>query len=458
MPNTNDVLAYIGAERGRFLGELQDFLRIPSISTEARWAPEVQRAAAFVAADLRRSGMAQVEVIPTAGHPAVYAEWLGAPDQPTALIYGHYDVQPVDPENLWDSPPFAPIERDGYLYARGASDDKGQVHLHLKAIEAHLKTTGRLPINLKVILEGEEEIGSEHLVDLIRAQRPRLAADVVVISDTAMFGPGRPSICYGLRGIAYWQVDLLGANSDLHSGAYGGAVANPLEVLSHLLASLKDERGRIRVPGFYDDVRAISPTERAALARLPHDDEEFRRGLGVAALFGEAGYSTLERLWARPTLEIHGLWGGFTGEGSKTVLPNRAGAKLSSRLVPDQDPDRISDLVEAYLQRQCPPTVQLAFTRMSGAKPAMVQLEHPAVRAAARALERAFGVAPLYQREGGTIPVVSTFAEELGAPALLLGFGLADDHLHAPNERFLIDNYVKGIETVALLWDELRIN
>ncbi|HLH72804.1 MAG TPA: dipeptidase, partial [Chloroflexota bacterium] len=374
---------------------------------------------------------------------------------PTALIYGHYDVQPVDPENLWNSPPFEPTERDGYLYARGASDDKGQIHLHVKAVESYLRTLGRLPINLKFIVEGEEEIGSEHLPALIRAERERLKADFVLVSDTAMFGRGQPSICYGLRGLAYWQIDLVGPNSDLHSGFYGGAVANPAEVLCDMLASLKDDKGRIRVPGFYDDVREITATERAEFARLPHDDAEFRHSIGVAELFGEAGYSTLERMWTRPTLEINGIWSGFTGEGSKTVLPSRASAKLSSRLVPDQDPDRISDLVEAHLRKICPATVTMTFTRMAGAQPVVTPIDHPAVKAAARALERAFGVKPVYQREGGTIPVVATFTDELHAPTVLLGFGLEDDHLHAPNERFLIENYFGGIRTSALLWDEL---
>jgi acetylornithine deacetylase/succinyl-diaminopimelate desuccinylase-like protein len=455
VPTDNPVLAYIAAHEPRFLDELKAFLRFPSISTESRHVADLWRAAEFIAADLRRMGMRQVEVLPTAGHPAVYAEWLGAPGQPTVLIYGHYDVQPVDPENLWTTPPFEPTERDGYLYARGASDDKGQVHLHLKAAEAHLRSTGKLPVNLKLIVEGEEEVGSEHLTALIQAERERLKADVVVVSDTGMFARGQPAICYGLRGLGYWQIDLQGASSDLHSGVYGGAVANPIEVLSHLLASLKDDQGRILVPGFYDDVREITPAERSELAHLPHDDAAMKRELGVSELFGEVGYSTLERRWCRPTLEPNGIWGGFTGEGSKTVLPARASAKLSSRLVPDQDPVHIGDLVEAHLRRVCPKTMSLSFTRLGEAKPAMTPLDHPAVRAAARALEQAFGVKPLYQREGGTIPVVATFAEELGAPSVLLGFGLNDDHLHAPNERFLLENYFGGIRTIALLWEEI---
>jgi acetylornithine deacetylase/succinyl-diaminopimelate desuccinylase-like protein len=456
MASVDSALSYAASEERRFLDELKAFLRIPSVSTESRYAADVRRCAAFVADDLRRVGMQRVAVLETDGHPVVYAEWLGAPGQPTALVYGHYDVQPVDPEDLWTSPPFEPTERDGYLYARGSSDDKGQIHIHLKTVEAYLKTQGRLPINLKLIIEGEEEVGSVHLPALIRAERERLRADVVVISDGAMFDRGVPAICYGLRGLVYWQIDLVGPRADLHSGVYGGAVANPIEVLAHMLATLKDDRGRIQVPGFYDDVREISAAERAEIARLPFDEEKFRRELGVEELFGEEGYTTLERRWVRPTLEMNGIWGGFTGEGSKTVLPSRASAKLSSRLVPDQDPERISALVEAHLRRVCPRTVRMTFTRLAGAKPSLTPLDHPAVKAAARALEKAFGRRPVYEREGGTIPVVATFAEELGAPTVLLGFGLNDDHLHAPNERFLIENYLAGIRTCVYLWDELK--
>lgn len=455
MSSLDPVLSYINSEQKRFLDDLKAFLRIPSVSTESRYVADTRRCAEFIAADLRQMGMQKVEILPTAGHPAVYAEWLGAPGQQTALVYGHYDVQPVDPENLWTTPPFEPTERDGYIYARGSSDDKGQVHLHLKAAEAYLKATGRLPINLKFIIEGEEEVGSEHLPALIQVERARLRADFVVVSDGAMFDRGVPAICYALRGLAYWQIDLEGANSDLHSGVYGGAVANPIEVLAHMLASLKDDQGRIRVPGFYDDVREIDSAERAELARLPFDEEKFKRDLGVAELFGEVGYTTLERRGARPTLEMNGIWGGFTGEGSKTVLPARASAKISSRLVPDQDPDRIAEQVEAYLREICPPTVRMTITRLAGARPALTPLDHPAVQAGARALERGFGKKPVYEREGGTIPVVATFAEQLGISTVLLGFGLNDDHLHAPNERFLIENYLGGIRTSALLWDEL---
>jgi acetylornithine deacetylase/succinyl-diaminopimelate desuccinylase-like protein len=455
--NTSDTaLSYVASQQGRFLEELKAFLRIPSVSTESRYETDMRRCAEFVADDLRRMGMQKVEVWPTAGHSAVYAEWLGAPGQPTALVYGHYDVQPVDPENLWTSPPFEPVERNGYVYARGVSDDKGQIHIHMKAVEAYLKTIGRLPINLKFIVEGEEEVGSEHLPGLIHQQRERLRADFVVVSDGAMFDRGVPAICYGLRGLGYWQIDLVGANSDLHSGVYGGSVANPIEVLAHMLATLKDDQGRIQVPGFYDDVREIGAAERAEFARLPFDEEKFKRELGVEELFGEAGYTTLERRWARPTLELNGIWGGFTGEGSKTVLPSRASAKLSSRLVPDQDPDRIGDLVEAHLRRVCPRTARMTFTRMAGAKPSITPLDHPAVKAAERALEKAFGTRPVYEREGGSIPVVATFADELNAPSVLLGFGLNDDHLHAPDERFLLDNYFGGIRTSALLWEELK--
>lgn len=457
MADVDNALAYYNAHQPEFLGQLKDFLRIPSVSTESRYASDIRRCAEFIASDLRQMGMQRVEILPTKGHPAVYAEWLGAPGQPTALVYGHYDVQPVDPENLWDTPPFEPAERDGYVYARGACDDKGQVHLHLKAVESYLRTSGRLPINLKFIIEGEEEIGSEHLTELIQAERERLRSDFVVVSDLSMYGRNMPSICYGLRGLAYWQIDLVGANSDLHSGVYGGSVANPIQILTEMLASLKDKNGRIQVPGFYDDVREISDAERTELARLPQDDAELCQELGVEELYGEAGYTTLERRWTRPTLEINGIWGGFTGEGSKTVLPARASAKISCRLVPDQDPTRISELVESHLRNICPRTVRMTITRMAGAHPAVTPLDHPAVKATSQALERAFGVRPVFQREGGTIPVVATFAEELGAPSVLVGFGLNDDHLHAPNERFLIDNYFGGIRTSIALLDELVV-
>jgi acetylornithine deacetylase/succinyl-diaminopimelate desuccinylase-like protein len=456
MAASNAVLAYVAANEQRFLDGLKGWLRIPSISTESQHALDVRRAATFAAEDFRRTGMQRVEVLPTAGHPAVYAEWLGAPGQPTALVYGHYDVQPVDPLDLWETPPFEPSERDGYVYSRGASDDKGQIHVHMKAAEAHLQATGRLPINLKFIVEGEEEVGSEHLTELIRTERERLKADFVVVSDTSMYARGQPSICYGLRGIIGWQIDLVGPASDLHSGSYGGAVANPIEVLCHLVASLKDDRGRIQVAGFYDDVRELSVEERSAIARLPQSDEALKREIGVVELFGEAGYSSLERRWTRPTLELNGIWGGYTGEGSKTVLPSRAFAKITSRLVPDQDPDKIGGLVEAHLRQVCPPTVTMTITRGHGARPVITPTDHPTVKAAARALERAFGAAPVFTREVGSIPVVATFAEELGAPSVLLGFGLEDDHLHAPNERFLLENYFGGIRASAMLWEELR--
>src|SRR5712691_2784100 len=339
------ALAYLEQHRQRFLDDLFELLRIPSVSALPAHRSDVGRCAEWLAEHMRGIGLEHVEVLPTAGHPVVYADWLHAPGRPTVLVYNHYDVQPVDPLDEWESPPFEPVVKDNRLLGRGAADDKGQLFLHLKAVEALLRADGGLPVNLKFIYEGEEEIGSEHFEPFLVEHRELLEADLVVVSDTAMFDRGLPSICYGLRGIAYFQVELEGPNTDLHSGAFGGAVANPAEMLARLIAQLKDQNGRITIPGFYDEVRPLSDQERAEIARLPFDEVRYRRELGVDELWGEAGFSPLERVWARPTLEVCGLWGGFQGEGSKTVIPARAGAKLSCRLVPDQDPERITALV-----------------------------------------------------------------------------------------------------------------
>ncbi|MBI2942424.1 MAG: dipeptidase [Chloroflexi bacterium] len=453
--STTVVLTYLAQHHERHLDELFEFLRIPSISALTEHRADVARCAEHVAHQLHAIGLTRAEALPTDGHPVVYGEWTGALGQPTALIYGHYDVQPVDPLDLWESPPFQPTIRDGQVYARGATDDKGQVFMHLKALEAHLRTTGRLPINVKLLIEGEEEIGSANLDAFIAAHRDQLAADVAVISDTAMFARGVPSICYGLRGLAYLQLDVVGPASDLHSGSFGGALANPIEDLCKILAALKDENRRITIPGFYDDVRPLAEAERVELGLLPFDEEAFRRKVGVPALAGEAGYTTLERLWARPTLEINGMWGGFTGEGSKTVLPARASAKVSCRLVPDQDPERIADLLTEHVQRLCPPTISLTVTRMHGGKPCLTPLDHPAVQAAARAIEVGFGKRPVFTREGGTIPVVATLAEQLGLPSVLMGIGLRDENTHAPNEHLDLENLRNGMRSAAQLWFEL---
>ena len=449
------VLQHIEASRDRHLEELKEFLRIPSVSTDPGCKQDVARCAEWVAGQMRGIGLGRVEIFPTSGHPIVYGEWLGAKGKPTILVYGHYDVQPVDPLNLWQSGPFEPTIRDGEIYARGAADDKGQVLIHLKAVEAHLKATGTLPVNLKFLIEGEEEVGSEDLDPFIQKQRDMLRSDAAVISDTSMFDRDLPTITYGLRGLVYFQVDLEGSNTDLHSGSFGGALANPAMVLAKLLAAMKDERGRVTIPGFYDDVRPLAEEERRAYRALPFDEPRYVKDLGAPALAGEEGYSTLERVWARPTFEVNGLISGFTGEGAKTVLPAAASAKVSMRLVADQDPDRIAALFEKQVRAICPPTVRLKVTRMHGGKPCLVPMDHPAVQAAARALEKGFGKKPVFIREGGSIPVVATFSEVLKVPTVLVGFGLPDENAHAPNEKLDLSNFRRGIVSIAHLYDEL---
>ena len=414
----------------------------------------MERCASFLRGQLESIGMQKAALFPTQGHPIVYGEWLGAPGKPTVLFYGHYDVQPVDPLGLWISGPFQPTIRDGELYARGAVDDKGQVWMNLKAIEAHLEAQGTLPLNLKLLIEGEEEVGSSHLDAFIQSHQELLRADVALISDTPMFDRGIPSICYGLRGLAYFQLDLKGTSQDLHSGSFGGTVINPNFALAQIIHSLKDSDGRILIPGFYDDVAPMSDREKEELSRLPFDQERFRREVGAPELFGERGYGTLERIWSRPTLEVNGLCGGFTGEGAKTVIPAVAMAKISMRLVPDQDPDRIARLFERHLKTVTPRSVELTLTRMHGGKPWLAPIDHPAIRAASRALEKGFGAAPVFVREGGSIPVVDTLAETLGLSTVLMGVGLPDENAHAPNEKLDLGNFQNGIVSVAHFFDE----
>jgi acetylornithine deacetylase/succinyl-diaminopimelate desuccinylase-like protein len=454
----NAVIDYINTGRDRFVAELKHYLAIPSISALPQHAGDVRRAADFSLDELKRVGMEHAKLYETPGNPVVYADWLGAPGAPTILFYGHYDVQPVDPLNLWISPPFEATIRDGEIYARGSADDKGQVFMHFKAIEAHLKQTGKLPVNIKVILEGEEEVGSQNLDDFVHAHKQELAADVVVISDSPMFDRGVPSICYGLRGLCYFQIDLRGTASDLHSGSFGGAVANPAFVLTQILAQMKDKSGRIKIPGFYDDVSPLSPEERAEYGKLPFSEKRYRKELGAPKLFGETGYSTMERVWGRPTFEVNGVLSGFTGEGAKTVIPAVAMAKVSMRLVPNQDPKKIGDLFEAYLQKVTPKTVELKVTRMQGGKPWVTDFNSAYVQAAARAIEQAFGQRPVFTREGGSIPVVSTFQEVLGLPTVLFGIGLPDENAHAPNEKLDLSNFHNGIIASAMLYDEIGKN
>ena len=439
----------------RYLSELQDLLRIPSISTDPERAGDVRRAAEWVRHRLRTAGCSRTEIYETKRHPIVYGEWLGAPGRPTILVYGHYDVQPVDPVHLWTTPPFEPSIRDGKLYARGAADDKGQVLIHVNAFEAHLRTDGTCPVNVKFLIEGEEEIGSGNLEPFVLAQSDMLRCDAVVVSDTAMFDRKVPSIVHGLRGLTYLQVDVRGTTRDLHSGQYGGAVINPAFALATMIAALKDPRGRIRVPGFYDKVRKLTTAERRAIAALPHSDSKFRKSIGAPDLFGEAGFSTLERLWARPTVEVNGIWGGFTGEGAKTVIPAEAHAKLSMRLVPDQKPKEIARLVSSYLRRIAPKSVAVDVRHLHSGDGWLAEPTHPALAAASRAVKKAFGKAPVFTREGGSIPVIASFDRILKVPAVMMGIGLHDDNLHAPNEKIDLDQFHKGNVAAAHLLEEL---
>ncbi len=431
-------------------------LRIPSISTLPQHADDCRAAAAWIAADLTASGVDNVEVSETGGHPVVYGDWLHAgPEAPTAIVYGHYDVQPVDPLDLWQRPPFEPVVRDGRILARGAADDKGQIHMHLRAVEALLATRGRLPINLRFVFEGEEESTSIHLADWLTANLERLGAQVAVISDTGFFAGNVPAITIGLRGIMYAQIDVVGSSVDLHSGSFGGTVPNPASAIARIVADLKGPDGVIAIPGFYDDVRPLTDADRAAFAALPFDEGSWAAGAGVRGLAGEDGYSTLERKGGRPALDVNGIWGGFTGEGSKTIIPAHAHAKVSCRLVADQDPKRIFALFREHVLRIAPSGLDVDVRLIGAGRPTLTPIDHPATRAAARALEATFGLAPLYIREGGSIPVAASFATILGLPVVLLGFSPPDDNAHAPNEWMDLSNYETGIRTIACYWDEL---
>jgi acetylornithine deacetylase/succinyl-diaminopimelate desuccinylase-like protein len=448
------VDAYLEAHRGDFEEQLKALLRIPSISAQPAHAADTRRAAEFVRDDLRANGF-QVELITTPGHPIVYAERRDAPGKPTLLVYGHYDVQPPEPLEPWISPPFEPTVRDGNIYARGATDDKGQMFTHLKAAEAWLKTVGRLPLNLKVLIEGEEEVGGANLETFVAQNRARLACDYAVISDTSQFARDQPAITYGLKGLAYFEVIVRGAKTDLHSGTFGGAVANPCNALATILASLKTPDGRVAVAGFYDPVRPLEDWERAEFARLPFSEAEFQASVGVPSLEGEAGYTTLERKWARPTCDINGLYGGYQGPGPKTVLPAMAGAKLSFRLVPDQDPKTVSTQFRAHVRAVCPPGVSYEIIDHHGAPAVLVDTRTEGCRAAVRAIEAGFGKPPVFIREGGSIPVVGLLKTQLGVDTLLLGWGQNDDNLHGPNEKFALVDFHRGIKASAHLLAEL---
>jgi acetylornithine deacetylase/succinyl-diaminopimelate desuccinylase-like protein len=447
-----DFLADHADER---LASYMDLIRIPSISALPAHAPDCRRAAAWIAADLERIGMDHVEVSETGGHPVVYADWLKADGAPTVLVYCHYDVQPVDPLDLWTSPPFEPVVDGDRILGRGVADDKGQLHVHLRAIEALLTTRGRLAVNLKLVFEGEEESSSAHLDAWLRANRDRLGADFALISDTGFFEGNIPAITIALRGMMYAQIDVTGTAVDLHSGGYGGVVENPANALARIIAGLKDDEGRVVIPGFYDDVVELTPDERRMIAELPFDEDAYLARLGLPALHGEPGYSILERRGTRPTLDVNGLWGGFQGEGSKTIIPAHAHAKISCRLVSNQDPDRIFAAFRDHVLAIAPTGVRVDVQLLGGGRPSLTPADHPATQAAARALEATFGRAPVYIREGGSIPVCATFEETLGLPVVLLGFSPPDDHAHAPNEWMDLRNYETAIRTIARMWDEV---
>ena len=446
------ALQWIHTHRGEILQNLKDFVSIPSISSDPLANADMQRAAEWVARQLRGIGIENVAIMPTSGHPVVYGDWLKAgTDRPTVLVYGHYDVQPADPLELWQTPAFEPTEKGENLYGRGASDMKGQVVICLAAVDA-LLSTKTLDVNVKFLIEGEEEIGSPALEKFIPEHKNLLACDVALNTDTGMMGADIPTITYGLRGLGYFEVWVYGPKQDLHSGLFGGAIHNPAQVLCELIAGMHDDQGRVTLPGFYDSVRAVDPEERAELARLPHGDEFVLEQTGVSMLYGEAGYTSAERIGARPTLEVNGLLSGFTGIGPKTVLPSKAMAKISMRLVPDQEPDQVMEQLRQYLTAKAPPTVHWEILKHSGGDPSISDIHHPAVTAMEKALETVWGVRPLYRREGGSVPVVAKFQKELGTESVCTGFGLPDDNLHAPNEKLHLPTFYRGLDAVVLFF------
>lgn len=449
------VASHLEATRAERLASYLEFLRIPSISALPEHAGDIRRAAEWIAAELGRIGFEHAEVCATPWHPIVYADWLHAEGAPTVLVYCHYDVQPVDPIDLWETAPFDPFVRDGRVIGRGAADDKGQLHMHLRAAEALFATRGRLPLNLRIVFEGEEESTSASLPGWIEANRDRLAADVVVISDTGFFEGNIPALTESLRGMLYTQIDVTGAPADLHSGSYGGNVENPANALARIIAELKDRDGVIRVPGFYDDVVPLDEAARGRLAALPFDEAAYLARVGVPALAGEKGYSVLEREGARPTLDVNGIWGGFQGEGSKTIIPAHAHAKVSMRLVANQDPQELLRLFRDYVVQVTPPGVRVEVHDLGTGRPSATPVDHPVVLTAARALEATFGRRPVYRRNGGSIPVAEMFERQLGLTVVLMGFANPDDNAHAPNESMVLANYETGIRTICLLWDML---
>jgi len=438
---------YFDKHKERFLKELIEWLSIPSVSADQKFKDDVFEAAEFAQKKLLAAGVDRVEICPTNGYPIVYAEKIVDKKLPTVLIYGHYDVQPADPYELWDSPPFDPVIKNEIIYARGSSDDKGQVYMHIKALEC-MNAAGTIPCNIKFMIEGEEEVGSENLGTFISNNKKKLAADVVLISDTSMLANDVPSITTGLRGLSYMQVEVTGPNRDLHSGVYGGSVANPVNVLCNMIASLVDNNGRITIPGFYDHVKEVSAAERAEMAKAPFNLEDYKRELGVQAVSGEAGYSSVERTSIRPSLDVNGIWGGYIAEGAKTVLPSKAYAKISMRLVPEQNSERIAQLFTKYIHKIAPETVQVNVLSMHGGEAVVTPINSIAYKAASMAFKQTFGKAPIPVRSGGSIPIVALFEKELGLKSILMGFGLDSDNIHSPNEHFGVFNFYKGIETI----------
>jgi acetylornithine deacetylase/succinyl-diaminopimelate desuccinylase-like protein len=442
------VKEYINKNQDRFLSELFELLRIPSVSADSKRAGDVRKAAEYLLGKLTAAGVDKAELCETAGHPIVYGEKIINPSWPTVLVYGHYDVQPPDPLDLWTSPPFEPVVKDGKIYARGACDDKGQVYMHVKAFEAMTKLV-MISCNIKFMIEGEEEVGSEHLATFVKENRAKLKADVILISDTSIISLDHPSITVGLRGLSYMEVEVTGPNRDLHSGVYGGAVANPINVLSKMIASLHDDKGRVTIPGFYDKVAQLSAADREAINRAPFSLDHYKKDLDINDIKGEEGYTTVERTGIRPTLDVNGIWGGYTGEGAKTVLPSKAYAKISMRLVPDQDNEEITELFTKHFKSIAPDSVKVKVTALHGGQAAVTPTDSKAFKAASLAFEEVWGKRPIPTRDGGSIPIVALFKKELGLDTVLMGFGLDSDAIHSPNEHYGIKNFMLGIETIT---------
>jgi len=445
------VKEYISSNKDRFISELFDWLRIPSVSADSRHKGDVRKAAEFLKEKFTAAGVDQAELCETKGHPIVYAEKIINPSLPTVLVYGHYDVQPPDPLELWDSPPFEPVIKSDKIFARGSCDDKGQVYMHVKAFETMVKHNA-LPCNIKFMVEGEEEVGSDNLGTFVKENKSRLKADIILISDTALISLDHPSITTGLRGLSYMEVEVTGPNRDLHSGVYGGAVANPINVLCKMIASLHDENGKVAIPGFYDKIAALSDDERKAINKAPFDLEEYKKELGIAEIVGEKGYTTLERTGIRPTLDVNGIWGGYTGEGAKTVLPSKAHAKISMRLVPNQVSGEITELFTKHFQSIVPKYVTVKVRAHHGGEPAVTPTNSPAFQAASKAFEEVWGKRPIPTRDGGSIPIVALFKKELGLDTVLMGFGLDSDAIHSPNEHYGVKNFMLGIETIVAFY------